>query len=59
MSTISMPSGIIKGRAMSCYFLEKTIGSARGLCGAASDWVGFCAIIIKRLRDAASVSLIF
>src|SRR5712691_10408963 len=53
MSTISMPSEIIRGRATSCYFLGQTIGSARGRCGAAIDWVGFFATIIERRRDVA------
>jgi hypothetical protein len=48
-----MPSGITRGRATSCYFLGQTIGSARGRCGAAIDWVGFCATIIERRRDVA------
>jgi hypothetical protein len=52
-------SEIIRGRVTSCCFLGQTIGSARGLCGAAIDWVGFCAIIIKRRRDAASAGPVF
>src|SRR3979490_430613 len=59
MSTISMPSGIIRGRVTSCCFLGRRIGSARGLCGAASGWVGFCAIIIKKRHDAVSASSVF
>ena len=42
MSSISMPSGITMGRAMFCRFLGMCTATARGLSGAASDWVGFC-----------------
>src|SRR5258708_15248738 len=59
MLTILMPSEIIKGKVTSCCFLGQTIGSARGLCGAALDWVGFCATIIERRRDAASAGSVF
>ena len=59
MSTISMPNEVIRGRVTSCCFPRQTIGSARGLCGAAIDWVGFCATIIERRRDAASAGPVF
>ena len=59
MSTISMLSEIMRERITSCCFLRQTIGSARGLCGAAIDWVGFCATIIERRRDAASAGSVF
>ena len=59
MLTISMPSEIIKGKVRSCCFLGQTIGSARGLCGAAIDWVGFCATIIESRRDDASAGSVF
>ena len=49
--TLSMPSGIIRGRAMSCCSLAIQTFTARASCNAASDWVGSCAIIIKRQRD--------
>jgi hypothetical protein len=42
-----------QGRAMFCCFLGICTATARGLCGAASDWVGFCAITIKRRCDRA------
>jgi aminotransferase class V len=48
----SMPSEIIRGRAMSCCSLAIRISAAgRSLFNAASDWVGSCAITIKRRRD--------
>src|SRR5260370_40265035 len=59
MSTISMPNEIIRGRVTSCCFLGQTIGSARGLCGAAIDWGGFCGTIIERRRDAGSAGSVF
>jgi hypothetical protein len=54
-----MLSEIIRGRVTSCCFPGQTIGSARGLCGAASDSAGFCATIIKRRHDAASAGSVF
>src|SRR5262245_34183370 len=51
MSHISMPSGIIRGRATSCCSLAIQTATARALCNAASDWVGYCIITIKRRRD--------
>src|ERR1019366_5157149 len=51
MSNISMPSGIIRGRATSCCSLAIQASTARGLCNAASDRVGSCAITIKRRPD--------
>ena len=59
MSNISTLSGTTRGRATSCCFLGRRRGSARGRCGAASDWVGFCAIIIGRRRDGASAASVF
>src|SRR5260370_35898784 len=53
MSTISMASGITRGRATSCCFLGIRTATARGLCGAASDWVGSCAITTKRRHESA------
>ena len=54
--TISIASGIIRGRVTSCCFLGRRATTARGLCSAASDWVGCCATIIKRRRDAVGRS---
>src|SRR5262249_18341301 len=51
MSNTSMPSGITRGRATSCFSLAIQTSTARGPCNAASDWVGSCAITIKRQRD--------
>src|SRR4030088_10221 len=59
MSTISMPSGITRGRATSCCFLGIRTAAGRGLFGARSVWVGFCASIIERRRDAASAGSVF
>jgi hypothetical protein len=42
-----------QGKATSCCFPEVRTATARGPCGAASGWVGFCAITIKRWRDRA------
>jgi hypothetical protein len=42
-----------QGKATSCCFLGIRTATARGLCGAGSDWVGFCAITIKRRREGA------
>src|SRR6266404_2295829 len=38
MSSISMLSGITRGRATSCCFRGIRSATARGRCGAASDW---------------------
>src|SRR6185436_14122156 len=46
-----MPSEIIRGRATSCCSLAVHTSAARDPCNAASDWVGSCAITIKRRRD--------
>ena len=53
MSSITMLNGIIRGSAISCCSLGIGLATARGLCNAASDWVGFCVITIKRRREAA------
>jgi transposase InsO family protein len=52
----SMPSGITKGRAMSCYSLGVRISTATDLFNAANDWVDSCAIIIGRQREKGEVS---
>src|SRR5262245_34393096 len=47
-----MPSGIIRARVTSCCSLVIRISAAsRSLFNAGSDWVGSCAITIKRRRD--------
>jgi len=37
---------------MFCCFLGIRTATVKGLCGAASDWVGSCAITIERRLDA-------
>ena len=49
----TMLSAIIRGRTTSCCSLAIQASNARGLCDAASDWVGSCAITIKRRREGA------
>src|SRR5216683_269350 len=51
MSNISMPSGIIRGRATSCCSLGVRTSAAPGLFNAASDWADSCAITIRRQRE--------
>src|ERR1700691_1771554 len=46
-----MLSAIIRGRTTSCCFLTIQASPPEGLCNAARDWVGSCAITIKRRRD--------
>jgi hypothetical protein len=46
-----MLSGIIRGKATSCCFLGIRTDIARGRYGAASDWAGFYATTIERLRE--------
>jgi hypothetical protein len=46
-----MPSEITRARVTSCCSLAIHASAARGLCNAASVWVGSCAITIKRRRD--------
>src|SRR5262245_3459325 len=47
-----MPSGITRARVTSCCSLVRRISAAsRSLFNAGSDWVGSCAITIKRRRD--------
>src|SRR5437660_4031417 len=41
MSSITMPSGITKGRAMSCRFLGVQTPAATGMFNAASDWEAY------------------
>src|SRR6202521_325777 len=50
---------IIRGRTTSCCFLAIQTSPPRGLCNAASDWVGSCAITIKRRRDRTPNSVRF
>jgi len=47
ISNISMPSGIIKGRAMFCCSLGVRTFAATGLFNLASDWADSCAITIE------------
>src|SRR5260370_33741665 len=51
MSNTSMLSGIIRGRAMSCCSLGIQTSAASSPCDVVKDWVGSCAITIKRRRD--------
>src|SRR5215471_1699930 len=46
-----MPSAIIRERAMSSCSLVIPTSAARGLCDAASDWVGSFAITIRIRRQ--------
>src|SRR5438552_15260568 len=47
-----MPSGITRGRVTSCCFLvTPTSTASSSLFNVAIDWVGSCAITIKRRRD--------
>jgi hypothetical protein len=48
-----------QGKGNVLLFPRANVGSARGPCGAAIDWVGFCATIIERRRDAASAGPVF
>src|SRR5262249_16439980 len=48
-----MPSAIIRERAMSSCSLVIPTSAARGLCHAASDWVGSFAISIRRQHKIA------
>ena len=50
-SNIIMPSAITRGRATSCCSLGLRTPAARDLFNAGSEWVGCCAITIKRRRD--------
>ena len=59
MSSISMSSGITRGRATFCCFLGTRTATARRVCGAASDWVGSCAFTIGRRLDGAPVVSVF
>jgi hypothetical protein len=49
MSSITMPSGIIRGRATSCCSLDIGTSTASSPCNAASDWVAV-AILSSRGR---------
>jgi hypothetical protein len=51
MSSITMRSGTTRGRATSCCSLGRRTSAASNPYDAASDWVGSCAITIKRQRD--------
>src|SRR5262249_29206139 len=51
MSNTSTLSGIIRARAMSCCFLWIETSAASSPCDVGKDWVGCCAITIKRQRD--------
>src|ERR1700752_3793657 len=46
-----MPSEIIRGRATTCCSLMIHTSAARCLCNAPNDWVGSCAITIKRQHN--------
>src|ERR1700716_2535580 len=59
MSTISMPSGITRGRATSSCSPRIRTATARGLFVASTDWVGSCAIIIERWLDGAPAVSVF
>jgi hypothetical protein len=45
-------SEIIRESPTSCCFLASRRRAARSRCDAASDWVEFCAISIKRRRES-------
>ena len=51
MLNISMPNGITKRRAISCYSLAVQTPAATGLFNAASDWAACCVITIRRERN--------
>ena len=51
MSSITMLSGITKGRAMSYYSLVPQASVATGRFNAANDWAESCVIIIGRQRE--------
>ena len=48
---LSMPSGIIKVRVMSCCSLGVRTFAATGLFNPASDWADSCVITIKRQHE--------
>jgi hypothetical protein len=48
-----MPTGITKGRAMSCSSLGGRTPAATGMFNAASDWAARRVITIKRHRNGA------
>ena len=56
MSSITMPSGIIKGSPTSCCFLGSRKLVEVGLCNVARGWVGSCVITIKKPRELAGKS---
>ena len=51
MSSITMLSEIIRGKAMSCCFPGMRTFVTRRPCNAARDWAGSYAITIKKPRD--------
>src|ERR1700682_1102051 len=46
-----MLSAIIRGKTTSCCSLGTGTSAASNACNAASDWVGSCAITIKRQHN--------
>ena len=48
-----------QGKGNFLLFPRNTDVTSRGLCSAAKDWAGFCATIIVRRRDGASVGSVF
>ena len=57
MSSITMLSAITRGRATPCRSPGIPAITGKGLCSAASDWVGCCDITIKRRREPAQSRL--
>src|SRR5262245_44875958 len=51
MSSITMPSAIIRGGATSCCSLGVRGFAATGLFNVASGWAGCCVITMKMRRD--------
>jgi hypothetical protein len=49
----TMRSATTKKRTTSCYFLGTGTSIESGAFNAASDWAGFCVIIIKRPHEKA------
>ena len=56
MLRITTPSAIIRGGTTSCCFLVTRKRIEAGLCNVASDWVGFCAITIRKPGELAGKS---
>jgi len=55
MSTTSIPSETTRGKGNVRLFPRAKLGSARGRSNVASDWAGFCAIIIERWHELRQI----